>query len=292
MRKQFIKTVEQLLQINNKLTLLLGDIGVFGFRNSLECLPSRAYNIGILEQSTIGLAAGLSKTGLIPIVHTIAPFMVERAYEQLKIDFGYQKLSGNFVSIGSSYDYCELGPTHHCPGDIPILKNIPNFQLIIPGNSIEFDHLFNYYYNNGLPNYFRLSDFENKTEVEFTPGKAKVIRKGKDGTLISIGNTLDTILEATKQMDITILYYNVVVPFDFECLTENFNENIILCEPYYVGALNYEITNSFIDKKIRILNIGVPKTFSDNFGSKLENDKILELDVDSIKQKIYKFLND
>ena len=135
MRKQLVKTVESILESNKRSVLLLGDIGVFGFRKSIERYPNRAYNIGILEQTTIGLAAGLSKTNLIPIVHTIAPFLVERAYEQLKIDFGYQELNGNFISVGSSYDYASLGPTHHCPGDVSMLKNIPNMQIIVPGNS-------------------------------------------------------------------------------------------------------------------------------------------------------------
>jgi transketolase len=87
MRKQFTKTIEEIVATDEKSVLLLGDIGVFGFRNSLEKYPARAYNIGILEQATISMAAGLAKTGLIPIVHTIAPFIVERAFEQLKDDF-------------------------------------------------------------------------------------------------------------------------------------------------------------------------------------------------------------
>ena len=90
MRKQFVQTVEGLLAEDERLVLLLGDIGVFGFRNSLRELPQRVYNIGILEQSTVSLSAGLSMTGLIPIVHTIAPFIVERCVEQLKDDFCYQ----------------------------------------------------------------------------------------------------------------------------------------------------------------------------------------------------------
>ena len=85
--------------------------------------PKRIYNIGILEQSMISMAAGLSNEGLKPIVHTIAPFIVSRAYEQLKIDFGYNKLNGNFVSIGASYDYASLGCTHHCPEDINLMYN-------------------------------------------------------------------------------------------------------------------------------------------------------------------------
>lgn len=88
------------MEQDKRVALLLGDIGVFGFKKSFELFPDRVFNIGILEQSTIGLAAGLSMQELIPIVHTIAPFLVERGIEQLKDDFGYQKLGGNFVSVG------------------------------------------------------------------------------------------------------------------------------------------------------------------------------------------------
>ena len=126
MRKQFTSTTESILSTDERLVVLLGDIGVFGFRKSFEKFPKRICNIGILEQSTIGVAAGLAMTGFIPLVHTIAPFLVERSFEQLKDDFGYQKLGGNFVSVGASYDYAGLGCTHHCPADVAILKNIPN----------------------------------------------------------------------------------------------------------------------------------------------------------------------
>ena len=120
MRKQFIETVEAIIKEDERAVLLLGDIGVFGFRKIFETHKERVFNIGILEQSTISMASGMAMTGLIPIVHTIAPFLVERGLEQLKIDFGYQKLGGNFVSVGASYDYAALGCTHHCPGDVGI----------------------------------------------------------------------------------------------------------------------------------------------------------------------------
>ena len=142
--------------------MLLGDIGIFAFRNLFKKYPKRIYNIGILEQSMISLAAGLSNEGLKPIVHTIAPFMISRALEQLKIDFGYNKLGGNFISIGASYDYASLGCTHHCPEDVNLMYNIPEMQIVVPGTSQEFHKLFNQSYNNNKPTYFRLSDFENE----------------------------------------------------------------------------------------------------------------------------------
>ena len=141
MRKQFIKTIKDILYTDEKTVLLLGDIGVFGFREELKSIPSRAYNIGILEQSTIGIAAGMAKGGLVPFVHTIAPFIVERALEQLKVDFGYQGLNGNFISVGASYDYAALGCTHHCPADILLMTTIPNMEIVIPGTAVELDSL-------------------------------------------------------------------------------------------------------------------------------------------------------
>jgi transketolase len=139
MRKQFASTLYEMMKTDENICVLLGDIGVFGFRKCFEEFPTRTYNIGILEQSMISLAAGLSKTDLIPVVHTITPFIVERALEQIKVDFGYQKLNGNFISVGNSYDYAGLGCTHHCPGDIAILSSIPGIQLVAPGNDKEFN---------------------------------------------------------------------------------------------------------------------------------------------------------
>ena len=103
MRAQLNKTIKRLFLKNKKIFLILGDIGVYGFRDLLK--SKRALNIGILEQATISFASGLAKVGFIPIVHTIATFMVSRAFEQLKLDFGYNHLNGNFISVGASYDY-------------------------------------------------------------------------------------------------------------------------------------------------------------------------------------------
>ena len=290
MRKQLIKTVGQILDDDEKSVLLLGDIGVFGFREYFNKYPKRVLNIGILEQSTVSLSSGLSSVGLIPIVHTIAPFLVERSLEQLKLDFGYQGLNGNFITIGNSYDYSSLGPTHHCPGDVQQLLTIPNMEIIVPGTSHEFNILFNQTYNNGNPTYFRLGEYENKENFDVKYGKATLIKKGKKATIICVGNMLNSVLESTKNMDVSILYYTTISPFDNETLVENFNENIIVVEPFYCGSFNYKINQSLEGKKYSILNIGVPHKFLINYGSKIEHDSAMNLDYKGIKEKIELFL--
>jgi transketolase len=290
MRKQFTKSVQEILYSNPKTCLLLGDIGVFGFRNDLQNLPTRVYNIGILEQSTIGVAAGLAKTGMIPFVHTIAPFMVERALEQLKVDFGYQELGGNFISVGASYDYAGLGCTHHCPGDITCLLSIPNMQIICPGTSAEFDLLLKETYNNGSPTYFRLSEYENKNSYKVTFGEAMVIKNGLNATIVCYGNMLQDVLDATQNLDVTILYYPTIKPFDSNTLLNNFNETIIVCEPFYSGTTNKLITKSLEGKKYKLFNIGIPDQFLTNYGTKKEHDVFLKLDSTSLEDRIKKCL--
>lgn len=291
MRKQLVTTVENILKDDEKAVLLLGDIGIFGFRNSFQNYPTRVYNIGILEQATVGLAAGLSKVGLHPIVHTIAPFLVERCLEQIKIDFGYQKLNGNFISVGASYDYAALGCTHHCPGDVQALKSIPEMQIVLPGTSQEFDTLFKQSYNNGQPTYFRLSERENTLNVDVKFGKASVIKKGAKATIVAVGNMLGKILEATEEQDVTILYYTSIYPFDEETLVQNiWGNKIILCEPYYEGGLSAEIMKSLRKYPVTIDTIGVPKKFLTNYGHSSEHDHALGLETQQIKDRILKIL--
>jgi len=291
MRKQFIQTLKTILYTNEKTVLLLGDIGVFGFRDELKNISNRAYNIGILEQSTISVAAGMAKTGLIPFVHTIAPFLVERSFEQLKIDFGYQNLNGNFISVGASYDYAALGCTHHCPGDVGILTNIPNMQIVTPGTSQEFDKLLISSYNNDSPTYYRLSETENTNTQNVEFGKGVVIKQGKEATIICFGTMLDNVYKACEDLDVTILYYTTILPFDVNLLKEYSNEKIIICEPFYEGSVNHIITKALQYEKYTIFNIGIPRQFLTNYGIKQQHDVHLGLDFKGIASKIKLCIN-
>ena len=290
MRKQFVATISETMAKNEDLCLLLGDIGVFGFRKCFEDYPERTYNIGILEQATIGLAAGMSKANLIPVVHTIAPFIVERAFEQLKDDFGYQNLNGNFISIGNSYDYAGLGCTHHCLSDVAILSAIPNMQIISPGNSKEFNSLFSQTYNNGSPTYFRLSEYEHDLDFNVTFGKANVIKEGSKALIVCYGNMLEPVYKAVKDLDVTLLYYSTITPFDEETLKNHFNSNIIVCEPFYEGSTNYFVNKALEGFSYKLTNIGIPREFILSYGKKSQIDKLLKLDIDSLKNKFNKLI--
>ena len=292
MRGQFVKTVSKIIQNDDRVVLLLGDIGVYGFKDTLTNYPQRAYNIGILEQSTISLSAGLSLSNLIPIVHTIAPFIVERALEQIKDDLCYQGLGSNLVSVGASYDYAALGCTHHCPADIPTLNEIPDIELIVPGHPDEFDNLFNQNYDNDKTTYFRLSESKNNQSYNIEFGKNIILQEKGEVVIIAVGTTLNAVLEASSDLDVTIIYCTTIKPFDFSSIKKHLNKKILIVEPYYSGPILKNIHRELNHLSGNISMIGVPNNFINKYGNKNDIDKMVGLDSESIKKKILSIINE
>jgi transketolase len=155
MRTQFPKTVLELMDKDERVVVLLGDIGVAKFTEVMAKYPTRCLNVGILEQSMVGMAAGLAMAGFIPIVHTIEPFLVERAFEQIKDDFGYQELKGTFVGVNLIDTAPNLGYTHQTPYAMQMISLVKGLSAFEPTTPEEFDKLLKENYE-GL-NYFRIS---------------------------------------------------------------------------------------------------------------------------------------
>jgi transketolase len=287
MRKAFSEITDQLIREDERTILLLGDIGVFAFRKTIEDFPLRAMNFGIMEQTMISFASGLAKEKFIPIVHTIAPFLVERAYEQLKVDFGYQQLSGNFISVGASNDYTSLGCTHHSPGDVGSLLNIPGFEIVIPGTSEEFQAAYKSYYSNSKATYYRLTDQTNNVSFPFNKGKGVKIKDGSKGTILAIGPVLNSILPIIQQLDIELLYVNQIMPFDSEILSRNCISNkLLVIEPFYSGTSSFLIMNALRGRNISVDFLGIPRNFLTDYSSNLTQEYSTDFEKSKITARI------
>ena len=287
MRSQFPQTVLKILEQDLRLRIMLGDIGVYSFREVFSNFPDNIFNIGILEQSTIGVAAGFAIAGDIPVVHTIAPFLVERAYEQLKIDFGYQQLGGNFVSVGGSYDYAALGCTHHCPADLSLLLNIPGFELIVPGTDVEFDRLFRQRYAAETPTYYRLSEQMNQTSFPVNYGSNEIVRLGSSSWIIvAIGPMLDRVVAATEELDATVVYCSTVFPFDFSHLEQLRPKKVTLVTPTFEGFGFDLLGRKAMELRFELDVIGIPREFIRKYGANKEIDQCLRLDAKGIRERL------
>ena len=109
MRRAFGKLINKLANKDKKIILLVGDIGYGIFDDFRKNHPDRFVNLGICEQSLIGVASGMAIEGMKPWVYTITPFLIERPFEQVKLDIDQQNVNVKLVGFA---DYPTLGPTH------------------------------------------------------------------------------------------------------------------------------------------------------------------------------------
>lgn len=293
MRKQFSKSVLEIANIDDKSTILIGDISHYLLKEYEEKYPNRFYNLGICEQSLIGLASGMALSGMRPIVHTIAPFCVERAFEQIKIDLCYQNTDVTIISVGSSFDYAHLGCTHHCYEDVSILRSLPNMQVFVPGSSQEFDSLLKQTWANGKPKYFKLSNKEHKYNLKVTPFEHVVVQRGASNRLVIVnGHLLDEVMSAVNE-EVGVIYIPTLSELTEKSKTEicdliKEKKVFIVEENSEIGGLG-DFIFDIVSKNNISLNatkLGIPKKFLTNYGKPQEHREIIGLTTEHFKQTI------
>ena len=134
MRRKFGKIIDMLAKKDKKIYLLVGDIGYGIFDDFRKNHPNRFLNLGICEQSLIGVAAGMSLEGLKPWVYTITPFLIERPFEQVKLDIDQQKANVKLVGFA---DYPSLGPTHSELNGKKLMSLMKNIKSYYPKNGTD-----------------------------------------------------------------------------------------------------------------------------------------------------------
>jgi len=191
MRTAFINTLTKLAQKDKRIYLLTGDLGFSVFENFMKKFPNRFLNCGVAEQNMMGVAAGLALSGKKPYVYSIIPFVTVRCLEQIRNDICYQNLDVKIVGVGGGFSYGVLGATHHAIEDLGILRVLPNFTVLCPGDPIEVEQLMLKYYLTKSPTYIRLNRSGEKIIHKLGDvieiGKPFVLKKGKDGAVVVNG---------------------------------------------------------------------------------------------------------
>ena len=215
MRRVFLSRVADMIKNEPDTIYFTVDIGMWAIKDVLRDYPERCTNFGIYEDGMFSVAAGLARRGFVPTIFGIQPYLIERTLEQIKMDLAYQKLGINVVGTGAAVDYSKYGYSHYCAEDAHIIKAIPGCEFVAPGTAKQFLQLFNQSYRNGKPTFFRVSDHPNVNyDVDVQFGKANVIQKGNRATVIAVSIMLDEVMKACEGMDVTVLYYTTLEPFD------------------------------------------------------------------------------
>lgn len=286
MRKQFKQTVMELSQSNNRIVLVFGDVSVYMFREFEEKYPDRFYNMGICENTLISVSAGLSAQGFCPLVHTIAPFITERSFEQIKLDMCYNEFGANIVSCGASFDYAWDGATHHSYTDLAILRLLPGMEVMQPGSVKEVDVLIRSQYNNGHPSYFRLSDNPHNIDIPVKFGKA-VVLKNMDSpvTVMTAGPILGNVFEACKDLNVNLVYFHTIKPIDKETI-ESFRHTTIVVVHDAFGL--YEAVCEV--SGLTVFPYGFRRQFYCTYGTINDLRQYLGLDASAIRHILQQYL--
>ena len=287
MRERFYEVARAALDEEPRLAVVTAEIGT----TPLGPHP-RHFNVGIREQLMIGVAAGLALEGFRAVAHSYAPFLVERPYEQVKLDLGHQDLGAVLVSTGASYDAASAGRTHQAPEDVAALAALPGWTIHVPGHPDEVERLFRQAIRSDDRVYLRLSEEENPARVD--GDGLVVLRRGGAGAplVVAVGPALGPVLQATVDLDVTVAYLARVRPFPGAALREALGEGteVVLVEPYLASTSSAEISRALVDRPHRLLALGVGKAELRRYGTGAEHRAAHGLDAAGIRASLDAFL--
>ena len=153
MRRRFGKVITELADRDETIIVLVGDIGYRVFDEFREKHPDRFINLGICEQTMIGVSAGMALEGLKPWVYTITPFLIERPFEQVKLDIDQQNVNVKLVGFA---DYSTLGPTHAELNGQDLMQLFTNITSLFPKDGDETESMMYEAYEKNGPAFISL----------------------------------------------------------------------------------------------------------------------------------------
>jgi transketolase len=290
-RQTFAQVAAQLVDEDLSTALVYAEISGQYFHEVERRHPDRVINVGIREQLLVNVGAGLALTGLRPVVHSFGSFLVERAFEQVKLGFNHQDVGGVLVGSGGSFDISSGGRTHQAPGDVALIDTLPGWTIHVPGHADEVEDAVRLAVAGDGRDYIRVVAQQNRTSYPIRPGRFHPVRRGTGATVLAVGPMLDPVLDATADLDVTVLYANTVRPFDSRGLRESVTgADVVLVEPYLAGTSSRLIADALTDRPHRVLALGVRSEELRRYGGPADHLTAHGLDAHGIRRSLHGFL--
>lgn len=187
MRRAFINRLLDIAKVDDRVMLVVGDLGYGVVDNFALQLPRQFINAGVAEQSMIGMAAGLAKTGCRVIAYSIGNFPTLRALEQIRNDVCFHNLDVAIVSVGAGLAYGTLGYTHHAVEDVSVMRAMPGMRVVSPADDVEATLALEAFIEAGGPTYIRLGKGdEPRIHTLGAPMSLDAPLRVRDGAALSI----------------------------------------------------------------------------------------------------------
>jgi transketolase len=288
----------QLAAQDKRIYLLVGDLG-FGVADDFRRrFPGRFLNVGVAEQNMTGVAAGLALSGKIVFTYSIANFPTLRCLEQIRNDICYHNANVKVVAVGGGLSYGPLGPSHHATEDLAMLRALPNMTVVAPGDPLEAGQATSAITLHPGPCYLRLGragESNVHQQLEFTLGKAVLIRRGNGVSLIATGGMLALANEAAARLEAEgiragLWSMHTLKPLDTRAVLEAASTGLVVTleDHSAIGGLGSAVAELLCEAGYagRFCRIALPDAFAPCAGSAAYLRRIYGLDVDSIVQRI------
>lgn len=286
MRKACLEQVYQLAKKDERVVFVGSDLGAGTLANFQEEMPERFFMEGIAEAHAVSMGCGLAHEGKVVYINTIQSFLTRRCYEQILLDGCLHNLNVRFIGNGGGLVYAPLGPTHWATEDISILRVLPNLTILSPADAEEMDRLMPLTLNHQGPIFIRLGKGYDPIVTEdksFEIGKAYSYREGQDVLLIGCGVMLGIMKQAEKLLaeigiEASILHLPTIKPLDNEAIISRAQRTravITIEENTILGGLGSAVAEilaeACLPNPLRMKRIGLPDSFSENYGSQLQH---------------------
>ena len=279
MRQAYGETLVELGKKNQDIVVFDADVAnstrsiVFA-----QVFPERFFNVGIAEMNMAAMAAGISTTGKIPFINTFACFMVLRCADPIRSLMAYTnlnvKIAGTYAGLSDSYD----GASHHAILDIAFMRALPHMTVISPCDAAEAAAATEEAVKLNGPVYLRLHrnevpDLSELSKEPFTVGKGKVLRDGKDVTLIGTGYMTSKALAAAdllagQGVSARVVNIHTIKPIDkdliLKCAAET--KGIVTVEEHSIyGGLGSAVAEVLAEHRpAPMAFVGVNDTFAES----------------------------
>lgn len=303
MRTAFIRALEEMAEEDERVMLVVGDLGFGVVEPFAERFPQRYVNAGVAEQNMTGIAAGMALSGKVVFTYSIANFPTIRCLEQVRNDVCYHKANVKIVSVGGGFAYGSLGMTHHATEDIAIMRPLPNMTVIAPGDPIEAAAATRASVHWPGPCYLRLgragAPLVHQSPIDFRIGKAIQVCDGDDLTLISTGGILVTAVAVAGQLlehGITtrVLSMHTVKPLDTEAVLAAARETEALAtieEHSVIGGLGSAVAEVLAEssgRSVPFTRIGLESAFAPTAGDQAYLRKTFGLASEAMVERLLK----
>ena len=282
MRSAFIRTLVELAESDDRINLVVGDLGFGVVEPFAEKFPSRFVNAGVAEQDMTGIAAGMALSGKVVFTYSIANFPTLRCFEQIRNDVCYHNADVKVVSVGGGLAYGALGVTHHATEDIAVMRTLPRMTVVAPGDPLEAELATRAVITQSGPAYLRLGRAGepqvHSTRVDFHIGRAIQLTAGSDITLIATGTMLYTTVQVAEKLSQCgiqprVLSMHTIKPLDAEAILAAACETpaIVTVEEHSIlgglGSAVAEILAETSQSRVRFKRLGLPPTFTSLVGN-------------------------